>query len=436
MIRKLGLEGSAKQNAADELISQLTNLAGKVALFSHSRGELRNAIQVAAANLESPQGRGSIIQEARQAGTSRSDLVLLAETLDEVLSNDRIEIEPTPIYSKNIQIDEAVFEQVLDDKVSYANPRTRELDVNSARSIFVKRGKKNIPSLEKSHAVLVTSNSAFATAAWQYGQEYAPSQAVSTVITDFTLANLAWLKAPLGGLAIPRTQLMAFSYAALQPSRELLGRYLNEIDKLQNEGKFSERELQLLRSSQLVPNELMNLTLGDDELVTEETVTEILERVTGEIKREETDRADELEREKFTAQLALEEQSERSEGLERDRLSTQQALETQIDQNTKIRSNLYWECRKKAKNWARGISVALAIVLIAIIAVSTLEFDGLRTWIRWPIVGVLTVLTTINLLYGWTVKGGYHRLEEALRIKFVKGQAKTLGVNLEEFGTI
>ena len=455
LVRRLGLEGTAKQNAASELTALVKNLGGKVATFSHSREELYNVIRGAAANLESPGGRGSIIQEARQVGTTRSDLVILAETFHDKLSNAGIEVEPTPGYTERIQIDEAAFEQVLADEVGYFNPRAKEFDVNSVRSIYVKRDKKQIQSLEKSHAVLVTSNSAFAKAAWQYGQRYVPSQAASAVITDFTLANLAWLKAPMGGPAVPRTQLMAFSYAALQPSRELLGKYLSEIEKLENEGVISERDHQLLRSSPMVSKELMNLTLGSDELLTEETVTEILERVTDEIKKEgvdraerlerdrlatqkaldeEADRSERLERDRLATQKALDEEADRSERLERDRLTTQKALEDQIEQNNRICSTLFWQCRKSAKTWAIGISLALATLLTAIILVPLFELAGLPQVLRWPIVVVLAVLTGTNLIYGLTVKGVYHWIEETLQDKFVKRQADALGVNLEDIG--
>ena len=435
LIRKLGLEGIAKKNAADELISILKNLGGRVSVFSHSRDELYNAIQGAANNLELPDGRGSIIQEARQAGTTRSDLVLMAETVDEKLSDADIEVEPAPRYTERIQIDEAAFEQVLADEVWYWNPRAREFDVNSVRSIYVKREKRNIPSLEKSHAVLVTSNSAFAKAAWQYGQRYAPEQAASTVITDFTLANLAWLKAPMGGPAVPRTQLMAFSYAALQPSRDLLSKYLVEIEKLEEQGAIAERDHQLLRSSPLVSKELMGLTLGDDEFLTEETVSEILERVTDEIRKEETDRVKQLDLDRLTTQQALEEEAEKSGQLEKDRRTVQQALESQIEQYNTIRSNLYWECRNKAKIWARGISFGFAALLIAIITVSTLDFAGLPPWFRWPIVSMLAALTMANLIYGLTLRGFYNWVETTLRTIFVKRQAETLGVDLGDFST-
>ncbi len=434
LIRKLGLEGIAKKNAVDDLLVLIKNLGGKVAAFSHSREELYNAIQGAATYVESTDGRGSIIQEARRAGTTRSDLILLAETVDEKLSHDGVEVEPTPRYTDRIQIDEGVFEQVLVDEVSYFNPRAKEFDVNSVRSIYVKRGKKHIPSLEKSHAVLVTSNSAFAKAAWQYGQQYAPSQSVSTVITDFTLANLAWLKAPMGGTAIPRTQLMALSYAALQPSRELLGKYLSEVERLEKHGNISERDHQLLRSSPMVLNELMNLTLGDDHLFTEVTVTEILDRVVGEIKKDAVDMAEQSESGRLAAQLALKEEAARSEQLEKDRRTTQQALEDQIEQNNKILSSLYWNCDYRAKCWARGVSLGIALFFVIIIALSALGFDGLPTWSRWLIVCALAGLTAANLIFGLTVTGIYNWIKRFLRTNFVKRQARSLGINLEEFG--
>lgn len=457
LVRRLGLEGVNKLQAASELIALLRNLGGSVAAFAHSREELGNVIQGAATYLESPEGRGAIIQEARRAGTTRADLILLAETVDEKLGEANIEIVPTPGYTQKIQIDEADFEQVLVDEISYFNPRAKEYDVNSVRSIYVQRNKKHVPSLEKSHAVLVTSNSAFAKAAWQYGQQFAPYQAASTVITDFTLANLAWLKAPMGGPAVPTTQLMSFCYAALQPSRELLSKYLNEIEKLEEQGEILERDLQLLRSSPLVSNELMNLTLGDDELLSGETVTEILERVTDEIRREETDRAnlleierlnvqqalvgetersEQLERERSIAEKALERQSEWSEQLERERSITQASLDIQVSQNERIISNLYWHCQRKAKRQARGIIVALSVVLIAIIVVSQLQITGLPSGVRWSITGIAIVLMVANTLFGLTMKGIYPWIERTLQKKSFQRQTRALGIDIEEIGTI
>ena len=144
--------------------------------------------------------------------------------------------------------------------------------LRGVRSIYVLREGTSPKIVERSKAVLVTSNAGFSQAAFQYGQRHEASREVSSVITDFSLANMAWLKAPLGAPAVPMTELLAFSYAALQPSMELFEKYLSEIEKLEKQGKITARDHQLLRSSQLAQAELMNLTLGEEDALTEQTV--------------------------------------------------------------------------------------------------------------------------------------------------------------------
>ena len=279
LVQRLGLEGEVKQAAVRELISLLNRLKGRVATFSHSCEELQRVLQGTASHLDSSDARGLIIVEARKNGTTKSDFLLLAESIEDKLGEVDIEVVGTPPYFKNFQIDETVFENVLSDEVGYVNPRAKEYDINSVRSIYAIRGNRSALSLEKSQAVFVTSNTDFAKAAWHYGQRFEASRDVSSVISDFSLANAAWLKAPLGACDIPKTRLLAFSYAALQPSYKLLNRFMAEIDKLQNQGKITARDHQLLRSSPLVNEELMHLTQGNDSSLTAQTITQTLERV-------------------------------------------------------------------------------------------------------------------------------------------------------------
>ena len=179
LIQRMGLEGMAKQRAVKELIELLKNLEGKIFTFSHSREELYNVLRGAAEYLDTPNGRGAIITEARRQGTTKSDLLLLAEKIDSELDDADIGIKSTPHYISDFQIDETAFEDILDDEVSYHNPRAKQYDINSVRSIYVLRGKKQPLSLEKSSAILVTNNSAFARAAWNYGNEHELSHNVS-----------------------------------------------------------------------------------------------------------------------------------------------------------------------------------------------------------------------------------------------------------------
>ena len=290
LVRAIGAEGDDKRTAALEMFNLVKSLGGKVAIFSHSREELQRVIQGAANFLESADGRSAIVLESRRRGTTRSDLLLLAEKIDDLLNAANVDVEDTPRYIHEFQIDETVFEKVLGDEVSYYNPRARQYDINSVRSIYVLRGNTSAVLLERSRAVFVTSNSGFAKAAWEYGQQHESSANVSSVITDFSLANMAWLKAPMKTPSIPTSQLLAFSYAALEPSSGLLEKYLTEIDRLERGQTITARDHQLLRGSPLVYRELMHLTLGDESALTAGTITETLKRVSREITKEESEK--------------------------------------------------------------------------------------------------------------------------------------------------
>ena len=415
LVRRLGAEGKAKQDATRELISLLSNLGGEVTAFSHSREELQRVLQGAAKHLERPDSRGAIVLEAKKSGTTRSDLLLLAESIDDKLIEAGIEVKDTPRYGERFQIDEMAFEHVLEDGVSYYNPRAREYDINSVRSIYVIRGNTPAPSVEKARAVFVTSNAAFAKAAWEYGKDHEASKNVSSVIADFSLANMAWLKAPVGAAAIPTTQLLAFSYAALEPSKELLGKYMNEIDRLESQGTITERDHQLLRSSPRAYEELMHLTLGEDAALTTETVTQMLKRVTNEIKNEVSERL-------------TEEQAAHQE--------TRTTLSSQKDRHQRIISDLYWRCRREAGVVAWILSAVIVVALIGSLAVAGLGLSSAN-----PILAlvlkisaiVLALLTLVNFVVGFTVRRLHQWVQNRCLTWFLKRQAKAIAIDLDEF---
>ena len=412
LVQALGLEGDSRKVAARELIALLTKLGGKVVAFSHSRNELQGVIYGAANHLESWSGRGSIVLEARKAGVSRADLIYLADSLEDELSKIGIEVQPTPRYTEQHQIDEAVFEQVLEDEVSYYNARARDDDINSVRSIYVIRANAAVSSLEKAKAVLVTSNAAFAKAAWNYGKQYRASENVSSVITDFSLANVAWLKAPMGAPDVPVTQLLAFSYAALKPSSDLLGKYLKEIELLESKGEIDPSQHQLLRGSHLAYQELMHLTLGQDTALTGETVSEIIDRVSGEIKKGESERLNE-------------EQKAHQE--------TKDALETEQSRHQEIVSNLYWRCHKQAKIRSLLLSGALAGLVVAGLLASIIRLsltDPILSLLGGVVLGVSVVLTSLNLIFGTTLKSVHGWLQKKLLRWSLKRESTAIGIDL------
>ncbi len=410
LLQILGLNMDYNKEAVKNLIDLLLRLDGKVAVFSHSRDELKGVIETVANNLDNKKSRGSIVVEARHSGKTKSDLLLLAQQIDDKLSEFHISEEQTPEYDPDkyqFQIDEEIFDQVLDDEVPYYHQRAKQNDINSVRSVYILRKGRSPDTVERSRAVLVTSNTRFAKVAFQYGQKYEEFQKVSSVITSFSLANMAWLKSPMGAVSIPEIEILAFSYSALRPSKELLNKYLDETERLKKQGKITERDHQLLRSSIYVDQELMDLTMGDEEALRKETITETLKRVTNEIKKEESGKLTEEQRRHKETQKKLDE-------------------ERKTVQNTKNR--LYWRCNNKAKYLSWGITIAIIILQ------ATLVFIGSRFDLSLIYTTILTVLVlsfSVFELTSWKIQ---KKFQKYFLANFLKKEGKATELDLSNKG--
>lgn len=411
LIRLLGLEGKAKQAAVENLIALLNNLGATVATFSHSRDELERVIRGASDFIDLQSGRGAIVMEARKAGTTKSDLLVFAGQINEKLANARVEVVETPIYHLCLQINEEAFEGVLKDEVSYHNPRAKEDDINSVRSIYVLRSGNSPRKLEYAKAVLVTSNSGFAQAAFEYGKDHEESREVSSVITDFSLANMAWLKAPLGAPTLPMSEVIAFSYAALQPSMGLLDKFLGEIDKLEKQGTITERDHQLLRSSGFAQQELMNLTLGEEDALTDQTVTETLSRVTNEIKREE---------------------NKKYKGQQDEHRKTREELAQAQKEKQSVQTRLYWRCVKKARVYAWVTSILVCIMLVVGIGtgLGLASSNPLLGRIFIIASGILVIVTLSNLIWGATLAALHSRVQAHFLTWLLRRESASTGLDL------
>lgn len=412
LIQLLGLEGEQKKQAIEEVVGLVRRLDGRVAYFSHTFDELVNAIRSSADYINSPRGRGTIVDEARKSGRTKSDLLLIAQNALNHLAEANILALPTPPYDNKtfqFEISEEVFGAVLDDEVNYHNPRAKEYDIRSVRSIYILRRGILPISIEKSRAVLVTNNSGFSKAAYEYGKDFEQSREVSTVITDFSLANTAWLKAPQGAPSLPRKEVLAFAYAALRPTTEFWSRVLDEAEKLESSGKISARDHQLLRSSHHVQSELMKLTLGEDEALTEESITTTLRRVSAEIRKEE---------------------SERLQQSEVARIKTEKKLAEQVAKTEAIQEGIYWRCDRRAGREALALSIFIWLAQAAIAVFGVVKIPEHSTF-GWVVVGVASLSGLVRLAgTHWDIKPlrAGPAFKEWRRPRLLKGEYAALSI--------
>ena len=203
VVNLLDLQGSAVRQAGQELVTLVRDLRGTVAVFEHTLQEVKGVIRYAIKNIDNPNATSRILREVRTTGVSLSDLMVCLDQVEERLKADNVSVKRTPGYERAFQIDEAAFEAALFDDIHYFSKQAILNDINSVRSIYVLRWGVAPARLEDAVAVLVTTNGTYSKVAFDFGKTHSSLREVSAVITAYSLANVAWLKAPMKRPSLP-----------------------------------------------------------------------------------------------------------------------------------------------------------------------------------------------------------------------------------------
>ena len=88
---------------------------------------------------------------------------------------------------------------------------------------------------------------------------------------------------------LPKKQPVATCSAALNPSGRLWGKYVREVGRLQRRGNITEADYVLLVNSLEARVQLMEVTEGDDNVLFQGTIPDILEQVKAAARQKESD---------------------------------------------------------------------------------------------------------------------------------------------------
>lgn len=415
LIQLLGFDGDARQKSVQHLIQLVSKYKGKIAIFAHTREELDSVLHYAIQNFDNPRCTQKIVLSARSAGKTKSDLMLAEQKINEDLSKQKIEIKQPPRYSpqnRKYEIDETALEEALRHQIpTYKDPAIR-CDIKSVRGIYVLRKNATPDALERSKAVLVTSNSSYARAAWQYDVDNNKNfSKVSSVITDISLMNVAWLKSPVDTGDTPKIELLAIAYAAMQPPERFWKKYLDECSKLADSGDITTENLQILRSRYVNPQELMNLTLGEDDALSAETIIEILRVAVSSIQQEEHAKT-------------LEEESAHRK--------TKEQLKKQYDEINNIRDAMRSQCRKTAKIYSWAIVVAIALSFGIFSFVNSLGIPYYLDWMASALIAIFSIVYMVDWAHNLLPRKIGETLEQKLYDRCVRRNERRYNLNISE----
>jgi hypothetical protein len=279
LIYACGWAGKDREAPCAELLALLKEFGASLACFPETVEEVRGILDACAAILRSKDFRrsyGPTIEHFLAAGSYSTDVDLIAARVETHIAALGVRHEERPSAERAFQIDETGLERTLKEELHYRNQRALVHDVDCISGVMRRRRGRESNSIENCRAIFVTTNTELARVAKAFFQPEVPAGTVAPCITSHALGNVLWLKNPTAAPNLPRLQVIADAYAAMQPSDALWKVYLTEIARLEAAGRISADEYYLLRHSHSAKRALMDLTNGGLDAFSEGTALEIL----------------------------------------------------------------------------------------------------------------------------------------------------------------
>jgi hypothetical protein len=287
-LRLLGLAPEELTTGARQLMELLEAFEVPVRVFDHTLIEMVGVLEGVKANLERARRQEldvrtlvnlnrEVIEYLIRIGWGPGDVQSVITNIEQKLRDAGVPVEPVPDYSnRSLSINEGALEERL-----LASKFTRSqvaMDVKSIAAIHRLRGGRPALSLGKARAVFVTSNRGLVRQSNRFFQAENSQSPVGHCMSDLSLTTQLWLVGPDKSKAVPRKVLIAESFAALNPPREVWKRYLEKVEAKRLAGEVTEEEVKTLVFSSLAQEGLLEVTHGDPRAVSDDTPSVVLER--------------------------------------------------------------------------------------------------------------------------------------------------------------
>lgn len=400
------LVGEDDERAAnEELLELCSEMRLQPACFDHTVSEVRGVLESNAATMRNARHSGADVRPTSHGLHERfsaAELEQVADRLPDLLAEQGIEVKRRPVWQGTSTTDELQLDEMLQRVVRYTRDGTRRRDLDSIVAIHqIRRGEEPV-RFEAARAFFITSNRHVARAAAQHFGGCGQANAVPVVMTDHELATLLWLKTPTSRPDLPWKQVIADCRAAVRPSEALWSHYLDEVDRLREDGRIDADSYFVARYSTEARRALMDRTHGDDDQVTDTTVMELLEQAKSTVAAPAVtaaeDRRRQAEKRADTVLADVEGQVEAasSQGFENGRARGR--AEGQEEQTAIVAARL-----ASIAGWSAGVAVVLLTLLLSVF--NLLDLAGSVRWILGlPFVAVTAFLAWATAM-GDSVKG-------------------------------
>ena len=420
LIKAMGLESEIECKNARNLLEAIIDLKGVLCIFPETKEETRTVLRAIAKGLQAGRGRGNVTRELLKRGRGAADVILAETDLESKLRSLNISTLAAPSYSESqykFQIDEEELREEIEGEVDYFNENALDHDVRVVRHVYALRKGHRASSIEDCRYVFLTTNSGLSRAAFRYARQSSSGWIFSSVVTDFHLSHLVWLKLPVAVSDQTEVEILASCYAAMKPSEAVWNRYLEEVDRLKAENKTTDIQHEALRFSVGASEELMEVTRGDVDGINSGNLHLILENLEKNYAKEKEAKLSRVEAELEESQRVAKSHAKRlkevdkgAEALKSEKRKHEKevaALKAEVEKNRERDGHRRGRIGLIARLLANAFFVLLALICLTVGLMSLLAKQTLYWAIPFLILGL------VSALFGFNV----YQLKEKLEFK-------------------
>jgi len=291
LLRLGGVEGDQRRDNVKDFVEGILDKGAKIKVFQHTYDESIGILNGAKTWLKNrgynPMLATPVTKYFVENQQTESDIDLCIAKLRSILFKYNIPIEESPDPSKHSEylVDEEKLNLKIVDAYKENNPFFNEYekeftiqkDIKSISSIYLLRKSSKPHYIRDAKFLFVTANTGLAYAANMFEKEDKNSSyTIPVCVTNVFLGTTIWLDSPAKLVSFNTKKIIADCYAAIRPNERLIKKYIQQIEKLNESGNFSEDEYYFLRTNKSSYQVLEALTFNDVNNFTEKTPDEIM----------------------------------------------------------------------------------------------------------------------------------------------------------------
>lgn len=416
----LGINGEQRVQLSEEILTQLKAEKVNLYILQTTINEVLNNLDSCKNTLNKGNGiaQSLSVRMCIENNIKVEDIEQLIADFSNKLENLGIKENQVPSYDDYTLVidEEKLFDTILEsyEKVNRGDKKPRALekikaqlpdhiertirrDVKVLSGIYRFRKGKIPTSIKDAIAIFVTTSSSLAFASRVFEHNLIQREnTIPTCFTDIFLSTLIWIQNPLLADKINKRRILSDCYAGISPSEDLIKQYETELKKLKEKGRINDATYLSLRTHHVAIQMLSAKTLGDPELFSGETTSQLVNQFLDRITEEE--RIKRIEAEKENEELK----------------SKNETLEQKITDGDQKINRKAERIGLKTANLVLGLFYILIVVSL-IVGIYSLIDKSVSLVLQITSFSILTLLT----IFGFSHKFSSDSIKEPVK-KYVK----------------